>query len=634
MKIPEHIIEQVRVSSDIVDVVGEAVRLKKAGRNYLGLCPFHGEKTPSFNVQQERGIYKCFGCGKGGNVFTFMMEYYSLSFVEAVRTLAQKAGITIAEDTETDDGKSSQYDAAYNALLTAARFYYSKLQKPEGKIGVDYFKKRGFDPELVKEFALGFAPDAWEETSNELKKQGFSIQAMEDAGLIIKRDDGTGYDRFRGRVMFPIHDQIGRIVGFGARRMNEDPKQPKYINSPQSLVYDKSRVLYGLFQGKQELRAQNSAILVEGYADVLTLHQAGFKNAVASSGTALTKEQLQLLHRYAKNLYIVYDADAAGISAAFRGLEIALEEGFEIKIVQLPKGDDPDSFVKNHGADAFKIYLRDAVSFLDFQADTFKNRGELETPAGMAESVRSLVRTISKVQDPLQRDFMIRSLAGKFGLNESLLYDELKKILSDKFLKQQYNQREQKSAQQNLLKDENPGEAQTGIEQKKQQEVLNPEEELLSSEKMLIDVAVRVRSERQFMINVLKLVPENFFTPFAKRLFEIIIKSEQENIDPLYHSDLTLNESNFLTDLVINREMSTETWIKFGQEALEENTKREIRDCIFQMRLYGIQQELSSLQNQSRTLSIDDQIDIMRKIQSLINQQEEVRREFAPPTFF
>ncbi len=634
MKIPEHIIEQVRVSSDIVDVVGEAVRLKKAGRNYLGLCPFHGEKTPSFNVQQERGIYKCFGCGKGGNVFTFMMEYYSLSFVEAVRTLAQKAGIAIAEDTETDDGKSSQYDAAYNALLTAARFYYSKLQKPEGKIGVDYFKKRGFDPELVKEFALGFAPDAWEETSNELKKQGFSTQAMEDAGLIIKRDDGSGYDRFRGRVMFPIHDQIGRIVGFGARRMNEDPKQPKYINSPQSLVYDKSRVLYGLFQGKQELRAQNSAILVEGYADVLTLHQAGFKNAVASSGTALTKEQLQLLHRYAKNLYIVYDADAAGISAAFRGLEIALEEGFEIKIVQLPKGDDPDSFVKNHGADVFKIYLRDAVSFLDFQADTFKNRGELETPAGMAESVRSLVRTISKVQDPLQRDFMIRSLAGKFGLNESLLYDELKKILSDKFLKQQYNQRaEQRSFKENLLKAENSGEPETAIEQKKQQELLKEKTEILAEERELLRVAVTYKAERQFMLNVLKLVPENFFTPFAQRLFKSITNSEDHNIDPLYNPDLQEDESNFLTDLVIRREAPSETWRKFDIDLPEENTRRVIRDCVFTMRLYGIQQEISALQDQLRNLSEDAQMEILKKIHALILQQDEVRRELAPAPF-
>jgi DNA primase len=633
VKIPEHIIEQVRVSSDIVDVIGEAVRLKKAGRNFLGLCPFHGEKTPSFNVQQERGIYKCFGCGKGGNVFTFMMEYYSLSFVEAVRTLAQKAGIAIAEE-EHDDGKSSQYDAAYNALLSAARYYYSKLQKPEGKIAVDYFKKRGFSPELVKEFALGFSPDAWEETSAELKKQGFSQQALEDAGLIIKREDGSGYDRFRGRLMFPIHDQIGRIIGFGARRMNEDPKQPKYINSPQSLVYDKSRVLYGLYHGKQELRAQNSAILVEGYADVLTLHQAGFKNAVASSGTALTKEQLQLLHRYAKNLYIVYDADAAGINAAFRGLELALEEGFEIKIVQLPKGDDPDSFVKNHGADAFKIKLRDAVSFLDFQAETFKNRGELETPAAMAESVRSLVRTISKVHDPLQRDFMIRSLAGKFGLNESLLYDELKKILSDKFLKQQYSERsQQQSFKENQVKSDNSGETQTAIAPKKPEEITKEAPDILAEERELLRVAVTYRGERQFMLNVLKLVPQNFFTPFAQRLFSVIQMSEESGIDPLYSPDLKEDESNFLTDLVIRREAPSDTWLKFGQEPIEENTRRIIRDCIFKMRLFGIQQEISALQNQLRQMSDDDGLEVLKKIQQLILQQEEVRRELAPAPF-
>ncbi|HYF03067.1 MAG TPA: DNA primase, partial [Patescibacteria group bacterium] len=397
---------------------------------------------------------------------------------------------------------------------------------------------------------------------------------------------------------------------------------------------DKSRVLYGLYHGKQELRTQNAAILVEGYADVLTLHQAGFKNTVASSGTALTKEQLQLLHRYAKNLYIVYDADAAGINAAMRGLELALEEGFEIKIVQLPKGDDPDSFVQAHGTDAFKIKLRDAVSFLDFEAETFKNSGKLETPAGQAEAVRSLVRTISKVQDPLQRDFMIRSLAGKFGLNESLLYDELKKILSDKFLKQQYSQRaEQHAFEENVAKVGNPVHAQTAAEQKKQQELSKEKTALLAVESELLRVAVTYRGERQFMLNVLKLVPENFFSPFAQKIFAIIRDAEAQDIDPLYSPHLQEDESNYLTDLVIRREAPSDTWLKFGQEALEENTRKIIRDCIFKMRLHGIQSEIASLQDQLRQMSDDDSLEVLKKIQVLINQQEEVRRELAPPLF-
>lgn len=306
MLYPEHLLDEIRQRTDIVEIVSETVQLRRSGKGFLGLCPFHPDKKPSMNVNPDLGIFKCFSCGKGGNVFHFVMSKHGLTFPEAIRMLAERAGVPLPEDEIKDPEaqlKFSRKEAAYKVIESAEAYFRAQLKQSSGQLTYSYFIRRGFDDDIQQLFGLGYSPDSWTQTLQYLSEQGFSEQAMEDAGLILRRDkDNSAYDRFRGRAMFPIHDHLGKAIGFGARRMQEDDNQPKYINSPQSLIYDKSRVLYGLAQAKSTIRTLGHALLTEGYADTISLVQAGFGNAVASSGTALTVEQLQLLSRYTKTL--------------------------------------------------------------------------------------------------------------------------------------------------------------------------------------------------------------------------------------------------------------------------------------------------------------------------------------------
>ena len=311
MRVPENIVEQIRTTADIVDVIEEYVPLKKAGNRFVGLCPFHEDKkSPSFSVSRDKGLYHCFGCKKSGNVFSFLKDYLGLNFNESLEYLAKRYGIALPQSSGESE-KLSQTDLVFKALTYASDIYESTLVHKSGDIGMKYFKKRDFTIETIKKFNLGYSPDSFQETGNQLRQIGFSNDVLESAGLIIRKEDGKTYDRFRGRVMFAIKDFVGRIVGFGARQLKDEENQPKYMNSPQSLVYDKSKVLYGLFEAKNAIRNAGYAILVEGYADTLTLHQAGICNVIASSGTALTIDQLKLLSRYTNTIYLIFDSDQA-----------------------------------------------------------------------------------------------------------------------------------------------------------------------------------------------------------------------------------------------------------------------------------------------------------------------------------
>lgn len=432
MRIPESKIEEVRRASDIVDVIAGYVRLKKRGKNFLGLCPFHTEKTPSFNVSPERQMYHCFGCGVGGNVFTFVMEYEKVSFVEAVRTLAERAGIALPQEQAEQKEQETEAEALYTICRAAARMFYENMTTTvEGQLAREYFRHRGFTEETIRTFGLGYSLNGWENMLKLAEREKFPLELVEKAGLIIKREDGSGYyDRFRGRVMFPIFSVTGRVIGFGARKVREDDPIPgKYINSPETPIYIKSKSLYGIHQAKDALREKEFAILVEGYADLLSVYQAGFKNVVASSGTALTEEQINLIGRYAKRITLVYDADSAGSKAALRGVDLIMEQGLDVRIAQLPEGEDPDSFVKKHGAPAFEKLIDGAVSFIDFKAGMFRAEGKFDTPEGQAEAVRSIVESIAKVKDELKRSFYIKHVAERYGVYESTLYRELEKLL-------------------------------------------------------------------------------------------------------------------------------------------------------------------------------------------------------------
>jgi DNA primase len=431
MRIPDDTIEEVRRASDIVDVISGYVQLKKRGKNYLGLCPFHQEKTPSFSVSSEKQMYYCFGCGKGGNVFTFVMERDKVSFVEAVKALAERAGIALP-DRDTGADNATEYEELYAAVKFAGLHFHENLTGTvEGKLALEYFHHRGFTDQTIRKFGLGYSLNTWDDLVKHAEAAKISSGQLERAGLTVKRDDGSSYDRFRGRAMFPIFSPSGRPVGFGARKLREDdPIAGKYINSPETSIYVKSRLLYGLWQAKEEIREAGFAILVEGYADLITLHQAGITNVVASSGTALTEEQIQVIERYAKTITIIYDADSAGSKAAVRGADLVIQNGLDVNVVTLPEGEDPDTFVRKNGGEAFRLRAEKAVSFLEFMAATFRDQGLLTTPEGKTKAVRAIVTTLAKMPDELKRNFYIKSLAEQFGVYESVLFREVEKLSS------------------------------------------------------------------------------------------------------------------------------------------------------------------------------------------------------------
>ena len=410
--IPDTAIEEVRGLTDIVDVVGDYVRLKKRGSNFVGLCPFHGEKTPSFNVNPGMGIYKCFGCGEGGDVFSFVSQIEGLSFPEAVRLLAERAGVVLPEESAPGE-EASENESIYHALRFAARFFHQSLADDGAEEARRILKDRSISPESVKTFGLGFAPDGWDHLLQEALRAPIETEILEKAGLIIERKDGSGhYDRYRYRLIFPIFSHVGKVLGFGGRIIREDD-EPKYINSPETPVYNKSRVLYGLYHAKNAIRSREEAILVEGYTDVISLYQAGVQHVVASSGTALTPDQVGALSRYAKTIVLLYDADKAGLRAALRGIDLILKSGLIPYAVRLPDGDDPDSYVREHGGPAFEAYLKDhRQHFVDFIHENARAAGSMETPEGRAAVQRTIVQSIALIPDDLVRESYLRTASG------------------------------------------------------------------------------------------------------------------------------------------------------------------------------------------------------------------------------
>ncbi len=393
-------IQQVQNRIDIVDIIGDFVRLRKRGVNYLGLCPFHNEKTPSFTVSPSKEIYKCFGCGRSGNAITFLMEHEKYSFVEAIRWLAEKYGISL-EETAPSPEASAQRQVAESLYIVnhfAQQYFTSTLlDSEEGQtIGKSYFEKRGFTEETLQKFQLGYCKESWDAFSTEALKKGYKLEYLQKAGLTVVRNERPR-DNYRGRVIFPIHNQSGKVIGFGARILKKNDKAPKYINTPENEIYEKRRLLYGTYFARHAIDKLDECLLVEGYTDVISLHQAGVENVVASSGTSLTEDQLRLIKKYTSNLTILYDGDPAGIKAALRGLDMALEESLNVKLVLLPEGEDPDSYVQKVGARAFTGFIaenkKDFILFkLQVSLADVKN-----DPTKKAELVNEIAETLSKI---------------------------------------------------------------------------------------------------------------------------------------------------------------------------------------------------------------------------------------------
>jgi DNA primase len=425
-------VDRIMEATDIVEVISEFVQLKKRGANYVGLSPFANEKTPSFTVSPAKGIFKDFSSGKGGSAITFLMELEKFSYPEALKWLAKKYGIEVEETVEKPENKEEENHRESLMIVTAyaAKFFHeSLLDTEEGQnIGLSYFKERGFSNDIIKKFELGYSPDQWEAFTGQALKDGFQQQFLEETGLSVKRDSGSLYDRYRGRVMFPIHSFTGRVIAFGGRTLKSDKNVPKYVNSPESEIYHKSNVLYGLFFAKKAIRDEDNCFLVEGYADVLSVFQAGIENVVASSGTSLTVEQIRLIGRLTKNITILYDGDAAGIKASLRGLDMILEEGLNVKVVLFPDGHDPDSYVCNFGTAGFKKHIEEnKKDFILYKTDILlKEVGN--DPIKKADVIREIVESIAKIPDSIKASVFIKECSYQLQIDERALLSELNKM--------------------------------------------------------------------------------------------------------------------------------------------------------------------------------------------------------------
>lgn len=447
-------IDKIMETARIEEVVGDFVHLKKRGTSLIGNCPFHGEKTPSFHVSVSKGIYKCFGCGKGGDSVRFIMEHEKYSYPEALKFLATKYNIEVEETVETVQDVEAQNarESLYIVSQFAANFFENQLwNSQDGKaIGLSYFKERGFREDILKKFNLGYSPDIWDALTQDAITNKHAEEYLEKTGLSIRNDKGKLYDRFRGRVMFPIHNFTGRVIGFGGRTLKTDKNVPKYVNSPESDIYHKSNVLYGLFHAKKAIRDQDNCYLVEGYADVLSVHQAHIENVVASSGTSLTIEQIRLIGRFTQNVTILYDGDAAGIKASLRGLDMILEEGLNVKVVSFPPGDDPDSYMHKVGAGAFKAYIEEnRKDFILYKANILLEEAGTD-PIKRAGIIRDIVESIAKIPDNIKASVFIRECSSLLQIEERVLLSELNTMRSAKLKKSVQQNRASQSQYQDM----------------------------------------------------------------------------------------------------------------------------------------------------------------------------------------
>jgi DNA primase len=566
-------IERILDAAEITDVVSDFVTLRKRGVNQLGLCPFHNEKTPSFTVSPAKGIFKCFGCGKGGNSVNFIMEHENLSYPEALKWLAKKYNIDIVEQEETEEQRQQKDDRESMMIVSgfAQKFFTRYLwEENEGRtIGLSYFRERSFRDDILKKFEVGFAPDGKTPFTEAAQREGYKIDYLEKTGLTIVRDNWQR-DRFAGRVMFPIHNLAGRVIAFGGRILKEDKKIAKYLNSPESDIYHKSKVLYGIFQAKREISKTDKCYLVEGYTDVLSMHQAGIENVVASSGTALTPDQIKMVKRFTPNMTIIYDGDEAGIKASLRGIDLVLEEGMNVKVLLLPQGEDPDSFAKKMGATGYLKYIEEnETDFIQFKTRLLLKSTQND-PIAKAKLISDVIRSVSVIPDTITRSVYIKECSRLLGVNEEILYTEVRKQKSkrtDDFRKKEFREKTKKET----IKPK-PEAA------PKPSDFLVEELEFLRfllkhCTTILFEVEgdnpeeVETISVGEFMIQELEtddLISEN---PLFKKVFyEVSENIEKENFDPwkyfVYHPDVEI--SQLATNLLSEKYVESKRWTKAG----------------------------------------------------------------------
>ena len=450
--IPQETVNRILDAAQVVDVVGDFVTLKKRGANHMACCPFHNEKTPSFVVSPSKGIFKCFGCGKSGTAVGFVMEHENLSYTEALKYLAKKYHIEVVEKEETAE-EIAQRQRNESLLLVseyAGKFFQDSLQTPEGQaIGYQYFKSRGLEDETIRKYGLGWAPVSRRALSDAARAAGYKEEFLTETGLSIKYEDGRLVDRFFDRVIFPIHSVSGRVIAFGGRTLKTDKSVAKYVNSPETEIYVKSRSLYGIWFAKNEMSRQDKCILVEGYLDVLSMHQLGLKNVVASSGTSLTVEQIRLIRKFTNNVTIIYDGDGAGIKAALRGIGLVLKEGLNVKVVLLPEGQDPDDFARRHTLEEVQDHIsRNEQDFISFKTDLLLGEAGND-PIRRAGLINDVADTIALIPDAVVRAVYVQTCAGKFEIDEQILTERVSRSRSDMLLAEQKERERARQREEN-----------------------------------------------------------------------------------------------------------------------------------------------------------------------------------------
>ena len=528
--------DKVKERMDIEEVVGDYVPLKKKGQNLWACCPFHGEKTPSFSLSPAKQIYKCFGCGKAGDPIQFIMDIEGVGFQEAIRHLAGKYGIEVEEDenrTPEQDLAQSERESLFIALGFARDFFVKNLQSEEGRsIGLSYFKERGFTPTIIEKFDLGYALDGWDNMLKAAKSAGFQEEILLKAGLVLLKegDPSRIYDRFRNRVIFTIHNISGKPIGFGARILTKDKNQPKYINSPETPVYHKSDVLYGMFQAKKAIRDKDNCFLVEGYTDVVSMHLSGIENVVASSGTSLTDGQIKLIKRFTNQVTVLYDGDSAGIKASLRGIDLLLEGGLNVKAVVFPDGEDPDSYSRKVGSEAFQDYLAsNSRDFIGFKIGLYQEE-YAKDPIRKAEVIREVVLSIGKIPDPIIRSVYAKEASNLLEIEEEIIHAELNKSIL-KTQKDFYNKQKQEIEAEEAIQEILPTEIEITFE-----EILRIQEREMV--RILVNYGTQQLAEQEISLsNYLLSETEDleFSTPVYARLLKLyryaLVKGEIPTVE-------------------------------------------------------------------------------------------------------
>ena len=625
------------------EVIGDFVQLKKSGSNFKGLSPFSNEKTPSFMVSPAKQIWKDFSSGKGGNVVSFLMEHEHFTFPEAIKFLAKKYNIEVEETQQTNEQKeaASLRESMY-AVTDFAQSFFSKMltESQEGKnIGLAYFQEREFTAESIDRFHLGYSPDQWDAFTKAALDAGFQEEFLVSSGLTIQKGEKQ-FDRFKGRVMFPIHSMSGRVMGFGGRILKQDKQAAKYVNSPESEVYQKSKVLYGLYQAKQHIAKQSNCYLVEGYTDVIQMHQAGIQNVVSSSGTALTPDQVRLIRRLTDTITLLFDGDAAGLRAAMRGVDIILEAGMQVSICTFPDGEDPDSFVRNHQLTEVKQFLENnTVDFIQFKAKLLAEEGKNE-PIRKAETIREIVQSISIIPDAIRREVYIQSCASLMNISEDVLFSTLAQLLQKKG--QQAPQARKLSEMQVVNVPKQKVDPRFELERNIISLLLLYGQEEVSFE----DVVMQSDEEGKIV-----LTPTEISAKVYEKIYLDLQQDEVElstqNFRELYHSllsiynaqkplvmetflqELTPEQSELVSSIIMNDENNVlHDWERKNIVIKDKKTEigRWLQQTILNLRCLLIQEKIGELQNQTAESHIETHREILEEVNDYVGLKKNLSK--------